>query len=147
MFISRFTKDQDFIKRNDKLEYNLPDRYHPAWLVEELICDEMDIYYEGFENIRRLHHLKKFSLQNVKTLDDWCMDRLCGNEFTKLEILNISGTSITANGLVALTKLTSLRLLIIDNPKRSLIFELTLLALQDTMPNLTIRDSVTGEDF
>lgn len=129
------------------MEYPLPARYDPSYLVEELICDNMDIYYEGFENIRRLHSLKRMSMQNVKTLDDWCMDRLCGNEFNSLEVLNVSGTSITANGLVALTKLPSLRLLIVDNPKRSTAFELTLLDLQVSMPDLIIRDSVTGEIF
>lgn len=107
----------------------------------------MTIYYEGFENIRRLHKLKKFSLQNVKTLDDWCMDRLCGNELTALRELDITGTNVTANGLVALTKMPSLKLLIVDNPKRSVEFELTLLGLQDSMPEMVVRDSVTGEEF
>jgi len=143
----KFTKSPAYVRRDVNMEYPLPDRYDPTYLVEELICDNMDIYYEGFENIRRLHSLKRISLQNVKTMDDWCMDRLCGNEFNNLEVLNVSGTSISANGLVALTKLPSLRLLVVDNPKRSTVFELTLLALQDTMPDLVVRDSVTGEIF
>lgn len=107
----------------------------------------MTIYYEGFENIRRLAQLKNFSLQNVKTLDDWSMDRLAGNDFPRLETLDITGTNVTANGLIALHKLPSLKLLIVDNPKRSIAFELTLLGLQASMPNLVVRDSITGEEF
>lgn len=143
----RFTNSDKWIKRNEMHEYTLPSRYNPEWILEELNCDNMVIHYEGFENIRRLNNLKKFSLQNVKTLDDWSLDRLAGNDFAQLEILNISGTNVTANGLIALQKLPSLRLLIVDNPKRSIAFELTLLAMQDTMPNLVVRDSVTDEEI
>lgn len=144
----RFAKTDDWVKRDPEThEYELPSKYDPAYLVEELNCDNMTIYYEGFENIRRLAHLKKFSLQNVMSLDDWSMDRLAGNELPKLEVLDISGTKVTANGLIALHKLPSLRLLIIDNPKRSVEFELTLLGIQDSMPQLVVRDSITGEEF
>lgn len=101
----------------------------------------MDLYYEGLQNIRRLHSLKSISLRNVKQFDDWCLDRLCGNQFENLETLDITNTNITANGLVAITKLRPLKLLILNDLKRSQTFELSLLMLQENLPNLVIRES------
>lgn len=100
----------------------------------------MELCYEGLENIRRLRELTFFSLRNIKEFDDWALDRVCGSEFEKLEVLDVSGTNITANGLVAVLKLPSLRMLFLDNVKRSTEFEYTVCLLQEEMPRLECRD-------
>jgi hypothetical protein len=96
---------------NDK--YSLPGHYDAALTVEEIKCDDMQLYYEGLENIRRLKHLKSISFKNVVTFDDWCLDRVSGSEFDSLETLNLSGTSVTFNGLTALYRLPNLKSLIL----------------------------------
>lgn len=136
------------MKMDENDEYDLPSRFNPNWIISDIKCDGMALYYEGLENIRRLYQLKTFSLKNVKTFDDWCMDRLAGNQLDSLEVLDISGTNITTNGLVALPKIQSLKVLIISDIKRSPAFELSLHMLQDIMPDLEIREteSSTSKD-
>lgn len=106
----------------------------------------MDLFYEGLENIRRLHHLKYFSLRNVKYFDDWCMDRLCGNQFDRIEILDVSGTSITANALYAIPKLRSLKAIVLDMTNRSVEFQLACSLLEEARPNLRILNSADVHD-
>lgn len=98
----------------------------------------MELYYEGLENIRRLNSLKKLSFRNVKTFDDWCLDRLSGSGFPALEVLDLSGTSITERGLCALYRLQSLKMLIVDDPKKSNSFELHCILLEEAIPLLKI---------
>lgn len=102
--------------------------------------------YEGLENIRRLHHLKYFSLRNIELFDDWSMDRLCGNQFDRIEILDVSGTSITANALYAVPKLRSLKAIVLDMTDRSLEFQLACSLLEEAMPNLRILNSADVHD-
>lgn len=75
----------------------------------------------------------------MKQFDDWCLDRLAGSQFDNLEVLDISGTNITTNGLVAVPKIHSLKVLIISDAERSPAFALSLFMLQDLMPNLEVR--------
>lgn len=100
----------------------------------------MNLHYEGLENLRRLNHLRFLSMQGVKELDDWGLDRLGGNELNRLEVLDISGTKVTANGICALLKFPWLRLLILSDSTRSVEFELSLVMLQDLKPDLEVRD-------
>lgn len=106
----------------------------------------MELYFEGLENVRRLDHLRYFSLRNVKQFDDWSMDRLCGNEFNNIEILDVSGTSVTANALFAVPKLRSLKALVMDTKDRSLEFQLACSLLEEVMPQLRILDSADVHD-
>lgn len=131
---------------NEDDEYELPSRFDPDWLIDGIKCDGMELYFEGLGNIRRLYKLKTFSLKNVKQFDDWCLDRLAGSQFDNLEVLDLSGTNITANGLVAVPKIPSLKVLILSDIKRSITFELSLLMLQDLMPNLEIREAVNSNE-
>lgn len=109
-------------------------------------ADNMELYFEGLENVRRLDHLRYFSLRNVKQFDDWSMDRLCGNEFNNIEILDVSGTSVTANALFAVPKLRSLKALVMDTKDRSLEFQLACSLLEEVMPQLRILDSADVHD-
>lgn len=106
----------------------------------------MELYYEGLENIRRLSQLKYFSIRNCKLFDDWCMDRLCGNQFDQIEILDVSGTSITANALVAVPKLRSLKAIVLDLTDRSIEFQLSCSLLEEVMPQLKILNSSDVHD-
>lgn len=134
------------MKKNKYDEYDLPRQYDPEYLIDAIKCDNMDLLYEGLENVRRLHHLKYFSLRNVKYFDDWCMDRLCGNQFDRIEILDVSGTSITANALYAVPKLRSLKAIVLDTMNRSIEFQLACSLLEEVMPKLRILSSVDVHD-
>lgn len=134
------------MKKNKHDEYDLPRLYDPEYLVDAIKCDGMELVYEGFENIRRLQHLKYFSLRDVKTFDDWCMDRLCGNQFNNLEILDVTGTSITANALFAVPKIRSLKAIVLETTNRSIEFQLTCALLEEAMPQLKILNSSDVHD-
>lgn len=128
------------MKKDENDDYELPSHFDQNWIVDGIKCDGIELYYEGWQNIRRLYELKFFSVKNIKLFDDWCLDRLAGSQFDKLEVLDISGTNITANGLVAVPKIASLKLLVLSDIKRSTEFELSVHMLQDEMPNLEIRE-------
>lgn len=129
------------------MQFDFPNMYDESYKLEEIRCDNMDLYYEGIENIRRLKCLKRLSFRNVKTFDDWCLDRLSGNEFPVLEVLDLTGTSITERGLCALYRIPSLKILIIDDPKKSTSFELHCLLLEEAIPLLKVVGSSLPPDL
>lgn len=139
----RFTNSPQWIRRDDQNEiaYTLPDKYDRTWQLEAIRCDGMELFYEGLENIRRLQRLKFLSFHGVGTFDDWCLDRVSGSEFSALEVLDVSGTAVTERGLTALYRMPTLRLLIVDDPKRSRDYELTIALLEDLMPELKVSDA------
>lgn len=120
------------------MEFPFPNVYDESYQLEEIRCDDMELYYEGLENIRRLKCLKRLSFRNVKTFDDWCLDRLSGSDFPVLEVLDLTGTSITERGLCALYRIPSLKMLIVDDPKKSDSFELHCLLLEEAIPFLKV---------
>lgn len=146
LFQNRFTRSNEWVKKDKYDEYNLPRTYDPEWLIMAIKADNMELYFEGLENVRRLDQLRYFSLRNVKQFDDWSMDRLCGNEFKNIEILDVSGTSVTANALIAVPKLRSLKALVIDTKDRSIEFQLACSLLEEVMPQLRILDSADVHD-
>lgn len=134
----KFLNSQNWMRADENGEFNLPNTHNPQFKVEALRCDNMKLYYEGLENIRWLQHLKFISFRNIKTFDDWCLDRISGSQCNKLEILDISNTSCTSRGLSCLYRLNNLKLLIVDDPKSSLEYELTCSMLEESLPNLQI---------
>jgi hypothetical protein len=117
----------------------LPINYDPRYEVEAIDCENMTLYYEGLENIRRLRKLKYLSFKNVKLFDDWGLDRVSGSDFTILETLDISGTSVTANGFSALYRMPQLKTLIIDEqPEENIAWHLTISMVKDILPHLEI---------
>lgn len=146
LILHRFTRSTEWIKKNKHDEYNLPRLYDPDYLVDAIKCDNMELCFEGLENVRRLSHLKYFSLRNCEMFDDWCMDRLCGNQFEKIEILDVSGTKITANALIAVPKLRSLKAIVLDLTDRSIEFQLACSLLEEVMPDLKILNSTDVHD-
>ncbi|KAL7051175.1 hypothetical protein ACKWTF_004368 [Chironomus riparius] len=135
---------QDWLEMNTEkdLMVPLPNKFNPHYEIEAIKCDNMVLYYEGLENIRRLRKLRYLSFKNVKTFDDWCLDRVSGSEFEKLEILDISDTNVTANGLQALYRISSLKKLIVTHPEtENPQWTLTLAMLQDIFPSLETSSS------
>lgn len=143
---SRFTKSKEWFKKDKYDEYDLPRVYDPEYIIDAIKADNMELYYEGLENIRRLNCMRYFSVRNVKAFDDWCMDRFCGHQFERLEILDVSGTSVTANGLYAVPKLPALKAIVLDTTDRSIEFQLALNLLEEVMPRLRILSSVDVHD-
>lgn len=118
--------------------FDFPNLYDESYELEEIRCDDMELYYEGLENLSRLKCLTRLSFRNVKTFDDWCLDRVSGSDFPSLEVLDLTGTSITERGLSALYRMPSLKMLIVDDPKKSNAFELYSLLLEETIPTLKV---------
>jgi hypothetical protein len=140
----RFVGQKEWMDMNPDDDYNvpLPIKYDPAFQVEAIKCDGMVLYYEGLENLRRLKRLLYASFRGIKTFDDWCLDRVSGSEFAKLEELDISETSVTANGLQALYRVPTLKKLVVTHPQEeNSQWSLTLAMLQDIMPALEIVSS------
>ena len=126
---------------NEENEYDLPCEYDNNWTLEAIRCDNMELYYEGLENIRRLKKLKFLSFCNVQNFDDWCLDRVSGSELESLEVLDLSGTRVTERGLCALYRVPSLKLLIVDDTKVNKTYEFTCALLEEFIPNVKIKGS------
>lgn len=142
-FAFRFCGSEEWTKQDKNDEYDLPKNFVPNMYIESIRCDNMELYYEGLENVRRLKHLKYLSFKNVATFDDWCLDRVSGSEFSQLETLDLSGTNITERGLQSLYRIPTLRTLILDEPARDKGMELVLSMLQEVCIHLKVVDSKT----
>ncbi|KAG4065231.1 hypothetical protein HA402_012673 [Bradysia odoriphaga] len=135
----KFTNSDKWFTGDPKeLDFQFPNVYDKTYQLEEIRCDDMELYYEGLENIRRLKSLKRLSFRNVKTFDDWCLDRVSGSDFPVLEVLDLSGTAITERGLCALYRLPSLKMLIVDDPKKTTSFELHCVMLEEAIPMMKV---------
>lgn len=130
--------DQDRWVKSDEGYRSLPDRYVSTMHLEAIDCEGMELYYEGLDNLRRLRHLKYASFKNIESFDDWCMDRISGAEFDKLEVLDVSGTKVTEKGLQALYRIPSLKKLIVDDPDQNTQWQLVVAMLQEIMPDLKV---------
>lgn len=140
----KFCGHSEWLEMNSEedVKVPLPNKYNPHYELEAIKCDGMELYYEGLENLRRLKKLLYLSFKDVKTFDDWCLDRVSGSEYEKLEVLDISGTSVSANGLQALYRITSLKKLVVSHPdKDDPKWNLTIAMLQEILPNLEISSS------
>uniref|UniRef100_W8B2F4 ATP synthase subunit s-like protein n=1 Tax=Ceratitis capitata TaxID=7213 RepID=W8B2F4_CERCA len=143
----KFLHERNWLRANEDGEFNLPNKYHPAFKVEALRCDNMVLYYEGLENLFNLQELKFLSFHNVQTFDDWCLDRVSGSGYPKLEVLDISSTSCSVNGLSCLYRIPTLKLLVVNDPKESLEYELACSMLQEVIPNLKIVNAASIHDL
>jgi len=141
----KFVGESEWRQMDENDDYDLPSNYVDGMFVEAIDCEGVDIYYEGLENIQRLKSLRFLSFKNVKSFDDWCVDRVSGSEFERLEVLNLSGTQISERGLQALYRVPSLRKLIVDE-KPHIEWKLTLAMLQDINPGLQVVEIKPVED-
>lgn len=124
----------------------MPKVFKSEYLIDAIKCEGMNLVYEGLGNFRRLNHLIYLSFRKLNKFDDWYLDRVCGEQYERLKILDISGTQVTANGLVAVTKLPALDAIVLDLTNRSIAFELACSLLQEAMPHLKILDSADVHD-
>lgn len=134
----KIAESDKWIVQTEEDEVPLPDRYVHGMFIESIDCEGVEIYYEGLENFRRLKSLRFLSFKNVKSFDDWCLDRISGAEFESLEVLNLSGTKVTHRGLQALYRIPTLKTLILDNPFRDTEWKLVIAMLQEILPGLEI---------
>ncbi|EDW79072.1 uncharacterized protein Dwil_GK12325 [Drosophila willistoni] len=134
----KFTEGRRWHRATEDGEFSLPNKFSPDYKVEALRCDNMILYFEGLENLRCLDHLKFLSFHNVSTFDDFCLDRVSGSEYPRLEVLDLSGTRVTAEGLSCLYRLPSLKLLILNDPKENLEMELATAMLEVALAPLKI---------
>lgn len=137
----KFLGMSDWMRADEHREFDLPSKFDPKFKVEGLKCANMLLYYEGLENLRWLQHLKYLSFHNVNTFDDWCLDRVSGSQCPQVEVLDLSGTKCTHHGLSCLYRLRSLKLLIVNEVKKSVEFELSCSMLQEVLPKLKITDA------
>lgn len=120
-------------------EYNLPGHFVPNLVLEEIKCDNMNLFYEGIENIRRLRYLKHLSFENVTKFNDWYLDRISGSSFPALEVLNLRGTTVTDRGLHCLYRLPSLKLVLVDDPEKNIMWKMMVSLLEEWNPELEVR--------
>uniref|UniRef100_A0A8D8MRG0 ATP synthase subunit s-like protein n=4 Tax=Culex pipiens TaxID=7175 RepID=A0A8D8MRG0_CULPI len=136
----RFRGQQKWIKMDEEENYELPTNYVPNLVLEEVKCDNMVLFYEGLENIRRLRHLTHLSFENVAKFDDWCLDRVSGSYFPSLEVLNLKGTVVTERGLNCLYRLPSLKTVLVDSPEKNISWKLTIALLEEWNPKLEVKN-------
>uniref|UniRef100_A0A182S685 Vacuolar protein sorting-associated protein 26C n=1 Tax=Anopheles maculatus TaxID=74869 RepID=A0A182S685_9DIPT len=138
----RFRGSTEWIQKDEDDEYDLPRHHVPGMVLEEVRCDGMTLFYEGMENIQKLLRLKHLSFENVALFNDWYLDRISGNTLPSLEKLNLRGTAITHRGLNCLYRLPSLKLLLVDDPEKDILWKLTVAMLEEWNPNL--KETVSG---
>lgn len=120
---------------------HVPNKFDPSFEVEAMDCEGVNLYYEGLENLRRLKSLLCISFRNIKRFDDWCLDRVSGLQYEKIQVLDVAGTSVTHRGLSAVYRMPTLRKLIVDEPERDPEWKLSVAMLAEIMPGLEVVDS------
>lgn len=137
----RFRGQKEWVKMDEEDNYNLPQHYIPNLQLEEVKCDNMNLFYEGLENIRRLRFLKHLSFENISKFDDWYLDRVSGNSFPALEVLNLRGTAVTDRGLHCLYRLPSLKVVLVDDPEKNIMWKMMVSLLEEWNPKMSVRAS------
>ncbi|XP_075228283.1 distal membrane arm assembly component 2 isoform X2 [Lycorma delicatula] len=118
----------------------LPKKFDPSFYIEAIDASNINLYYEGLQNLKNLAQIKWISFKNNKSFDDWHLDRVTYEFRNSLEYLDISDClKVTYRGLTALCKLKKLSVLVVNNIAESCEFQLSCLMLQDVFPNLEIK--------
>lgn len=127
--------------------YKLPDTYEKEWIVEAIDCTDMNLYYEGLNTLRELKYLQWLSLNGCNNIDDFCIDvisNVFSNSLLYLDLRNCF--HISERGIGALYKMSSLKILYLDDFLKDTKYELTCLLLQDLNSELVIKsDTVNFE--
>ncbi|XP_044016575.1 distal membrane-arm assembly complex protein 2 [Aphidius gifuensis] len=128
--LTKFIEPKDFDQ--------LPSTYDPLWLVEEVDASGIPLYYDALDNFKDLNRLKIVSFSGNPNFDDWCLERIlaiCPN----IHHLDVSDCEkVTERGLEGLYRNLNLKNLIITDHKHTASFELTVLLLEDSRPDLNI---------
>lgn len=143
LILYRFKGQTEWITR-ETLD-NIPNTFDPTYIVEEIIYNDVPLYYEGVENIRDLPYCTSITLKNSPDFDDWCLDRLTGNNLPALETLDLRGsTKLTYKSMTCVYRLTGLKKLLVTT--NDLIeWKLSIAMLEEMNPNLTVISEVVSE--
>lgn len=135
----RFRGHNEFIRwTNKREEYNenLPNVYDPKYFIEAIDVSNLNLYYQGLENLNNLYKLKWISFKNNTVFDNWSLDYIT-YAIPNLEYLDISGcTQVTGAGIASLQKLTQLKELVVNSSEIK--YQMACFALEDTIPGLFI---------
>lgn len=116
----------------------IPNMFDDAYILEELEYNEKPLYYEGVENIRDLPYCKSIAIRNSETFDDWCVDRLSGNNLPALETLDLRGsTKITYKSMGCIYRLPALKQLFVTTDG-SIEWKLAVAMLEEMNLNLKV---------
>ncbi|KAG0413343.1 hypothetical protein HPB47_009531 [Ixodes persulcatus] len=101
----KFHGKDDWYRKAEDGSIGLPQSYEDGWRVEAVDASEVELLYEGLDNLTNLEGLKALRLCGCPFVDDWFLDRL--SQFKdSLEQLDLSGCpQITHRGLSALYRL------------------------------------------
>ncbi|CAL4060887.1 unnamed protein product, partial [Meganyctiphanes norvegica] len=125
-------------------EYSLPGYYKEGIHVEAIDASETSLVYEGLECLSNLRYLKWLSLASCPHVDDWCLDRLCGQYADTLEHLNLSYCwKVTENGISACSRLRNLKTLNLEGMDHVKNIQMLCILLEENNSNL----SIEGLDF
>lgn len=134
----KFVNHPEWIKKDEKGEYGLPNKYVPNLYLEAIDASNTELRYVGLQNFVNLKLLKWLSLSNCPYIDDWCLDKISG-ELRTLEYLDISDCKqVTYRGLSAFYRFENLKHLKVNNIASTREFEFMCLLLEDIFPNLVI---------
>lgn len=99
------------------------------------------VRFEGLKNLSGLSFLKWLSLRNNKHIDVWCLDRIAGQNGRTLEFLDITGCKLCLGSIVALSRMTALKFLVISDPGDDIEIQTGLSLLEEEKPELIIKIS------
>lgn len=133
----------NWVKSTKDKKVPLPNKKDHTFKLEAVDASGIDLMYEGLDNFIQLTSLAYLNLSNCEHIDDWCLDRL--HQLKRaLRCLDVSGcANVTERGLASLHKL-DLEQLVMRNMSGLESPELTVLMLEDIMPNTRI---VTDVDY
>lgn len=129
----------EWIEKDEDEEYCLPRHFTPDFFVECIDASGTQLRYEGLECMGNLEYLKWLNLANGTFIDDWCVDRVCGQFANSLEYLNLSNcTRISERGFAALARLKKLKTLDATGLHNISNVQLLCLLIEDVIPDINI---------
>jgi len=135
----RFKDNINWTGQDKNGEYSLPSRYKEEFIVEAIDASGTSLVYEGIECMSNLRSIKEFSVATCPYVDDWCIDRICGQYAETLEHLNLSYCKkVTENGIAALARLKKLKTLNLEGMGHVKNIQMLCVLLEENNVNLTI---------
>jgi len=135
----RFKDDINWTGQDKDGEYSLPAHYKEEFKVEAIDASGTSLVYEGIECMGNLRSIKEFSVATCPYIDDWCVDRICGQYSETLEQLNLTYCKkVTENGISALTRLKKLKTLNLEGMGHVKNIQMLCVLLEENNVNLTI---------
>lgn len=140
----RFKGAKIWTSKDEDGEYSLPGHYQEGVHIEALDASGTTLVYEGFECLSNLRYLKSLNISTCPLVDDWCIDRLCGQYADTLEYLDLSHCrGVTENGISALARLRNLKTLNLEGMGHVKNIQILCILLEENNSNLSIK----GIDF